>query len=253
MPMLKITGLCKSYGGLRAVADVSFELRAREVLALIGPNGAGKSTCFNMLGGQVRADTGSIQMEGRDIAGLPPHRIWRAGIGRTFQISAPFRSMTVRENVQMALLSHHRGSLGVLRAAARAYVDEADALLDQVGLRDQAGRGCATLAYGDVKRLELAVALASAPRLLLLDEPTAGMSLRERGAMMELVTELVSSRGIALLFTEHDMDAVFRHASRILVMSRGQLIAEGPPAAIRENAEVRRVYLGHGTRQRSQT
>jgi branched-chain amino acid transport system ATP-binding protein len=248
--MLEVIDLGKSYGGVQAVANVGFTLQAREMLALIGPNGAGKSTCFNMLGGQVRADSGRIVLEGRNIAGLPPHRIWQAGIGRTFQISAPFRSMTVRENVQLALLSHHRSSLGVTRLASRAYSDEADALLEQTGLKDQAERGCAALAYGDVKRLELAIALSSAPRLLLLDEPTAGMSVRERAAMMELVTEVVAARGVALLFTEHDMDAVFRHAHRILVMSRGHLIADGPPSAIREDPEVRRVYLGGGSRMR---
>jgi branched-chain amino acid transport system ATP-binding protein len=249
--MLEVRDLGKAYGGVRAVAGVSFTLHAREILALIGPNGAGKSTCFNMLGGQIRPDSGRILFADADLAGLPPHRIWRAGVGRTFQISAAFRSMTVRENVQVALLAHHRGSGGVTGRADRAHVGEADALLGQVGLLDQAERGCAALAYGDVKRLELAIALASAPRLLLLDEPTAGMSVRERGTMMDLVTGLVAARGIAMLFTEHDMDAVFRHAHRILVMNRGRLIAEGTPQAIRENEEVRRVYLGGGTRLRA--
>ena len=246
--MLEVSGLSKSYGGVQAVADVSFALREREVLALIGPNGAGKSTCFNMLGGQIRPQRGSIRLDGRELAGLPPNRIWKLGIARTFQVSAAFRSMNVRENVQMALLSYHGGAASLLRLATRAHREEALALLEQVGLADQAERACAELAYGDVKRLELAIALASSPGVLLLDEPTAGMSARERLAMMTLVARLVSERGISALFTEHDMDAVFRFAHRIVVMSRGRLIAEGAPETIRADEQVRAIYLGrnHG-------
>ena len=242
--LLKVEGLSKSFGGVRAVSNVSFEVAAGELLALIGPNGAGKSTCFNMLNGQLPLDSGSIAFEGRSIAGMKPREVWRLGVGRTFQITATFSSMTVRENVQVALLSHRR-ELGNLFARARdRYIDEADALLERVGMRAQAERPCSVLAYGDLKRLELAVALANQPRLLLMDEPTAGMAPKERIELMALAADIVKSDNIGVLFTEHDMDVVFTHASRMIVLNRGQLIAEGKPQDVRANEEVQRIYLG---------
>ena len=242
--LLKVEGLSKSFGGVRAVSNVSFEVAAGELLALIGPNGAGKSTCFNMLNGQLALDSGSITLEGRSIAGMKPREVWRLGVGRTFQITATFSSMTVRENVQVALLSHRR-ELGNLFARARdRYIDEADALLERVGMRAQAERPCSVLAYGDLKRLELAVALANQPRLLLMDEPTAGMAPKERIELMALAADIVKSDNIGVLFTEHDMDVVFTHASRMIVLNRGQLIAEGKPQDVRANEEVQRIYLG---------
>jgi branched-chain amino acid transport system ATP-binding protein len=166
------------------------------------------------------------------------------GVGRTFQITATFGSMTVRENVQMALLAHHRRLWSPFALAARSHVAEADALLARVGMLEQAGRPCAVLAYGDLKRVELAVALANQPRLLLMDEPTAGMAPGERSALMQLASDLAKSGGIAVLFTEHDMDVVFTHADRVIVLSGGELIAEGAPQAVRADARVREVYLG---------
>ena len=245
--ILAVTGLTKSFGGVHAVRGVSFTVAAGELLALIGPNGAGKSTCFNMLNGQLRPDAGQILLDDNDITGIAPRHVWRRGVGRTFQITATFASMTVRENVQCALLSHHRRIWRFWRPAGSAFLDEADALLDQVAMRDQAARAAGVLAYGDLKRLELAVALANAPRLLLMDEPTAGMAPAERLALMALAQALARRRGLAVLFTEHDMDIVFASADRILVLDRGSLIAEGTPAAIRANAQVRAVYLGAGT------
>lgn len=244
MSLLEVNGLSKAFGGVRAVNNVSFTVEAGELLAMIGPNGAGKSTCFNMLNGQLRPDAGSIRLGGRDIVGLQPRAVWRLGVGRTFQITATFSSMTVRENVQMALLSHHRQVVNPWRRAADAYVEEADELLARVGMKAQAQRPCSVLAYGDLKRLELAVALANEPRLLLMDEPTAGMGPRERIELMALTAELVRARGVAVLFTEHDMDVVFRHADRMMVLNRGNLIAHGAPAEVRANEEVQRVYLG---------
>jgi len=246
MTVLAVHGLSKAYGGVQAVRGVSFSVAAGELLAMIGPNGAGKTTCFNMLNGQVTPDTGTIEFEGRSLAGLAPRRIWRLGVGRTFQITATFGSMTVRENVQMALLSHHRRLWSPFALAARSHVAEAEALLARVGMLEQAGRPCAVLAYGDLKRVELAVALASRPRLLLMDEPTAGMAPRERSALMQLASDLAKSGGIAVLFTEHDMDVVFTHADRVIVLSGGELIAEGAPQAVRADARVREVYLGSG-------
>ncbi len=246
MSVLKVRSLSKAYGGVKAVSSVSFEVAAGELLALIGPNGAGKTTCFNMLNGQIAADAGTVEFEGRNLAGMKPREIWRLGVGRTFQITATFASMTVRENVQMALLSHH-GRLGSFTSiATRACVEEADALLDRVGMRAQADRSCAVLAYGDLKRIELAVALANQPRLLLMDEPTAGMAPRERNELMQLAADLARDSNIAVLFTEHDMDVVFAHADRIIVLAGGELIAEGRPDEVRAHPKVREVYLGTG-------
>jgi branched-chain amino acid transport system ATP-binding protein len=246
MTVLAVRGLTKSFGGVRAVDGVTFEIGRGELLALIGPNGAGKSTCFNMIGGQLRPDAGDILFEGRSIAGLKPRQIWRLGAGRTFQVAATFPPMTVIENVQLALASHHGrlydmvGSLGACRRR------EAQKLLDQVGMMDAAECACRELAYGEVKRVELAIALANDPRLLLMDEPTAGMGPRERLDMVALVKRLVAERDVTVLFTEHSMDVVFAFADRIIVMARGAVIAEGDAAAIRNNAQVQEVYLGTG-------
>ncbi len=244
MSLLRVEGLCKSFGGFEAVRDVGFALEAGERLAIIGPNGAGKSTCFNMIGGQLRPDRGRVLLDGEDITGLPPRAVWRKGVGRTFQIAAAFGSMTVAENVQMALLSHHRRARALFPLARELYREEALSLLERVGIRDQAERFCSVLAYGDIKRVELAVALAHDPRLLLMDEPTAGMAPAERHALMRLVSAIVAERGIAVLFTEHDMDVVFAYADRILVINRGRLIAEGPPEKVRADREVQAIYLG---------
>jgi len=244
MSLLEVSSLTKAFGGVRAVNEVGFTLEAGEILALIGPNGAGKSTCFNMLNGQLRPDGGSISLNGASIIGMKPRQVWRMGVGRTFQITATFGSMTVRENVQMALLSHHGRLKNMWRRACDQFVGEADALLARVGMREQAQRPCSVLAYGDLKRLELAVALANAPRLLLMDEPTAGMAPKERVELMALTADIVKSDNIGVLFTEHDMDVVFRHANRMIVLNRGQLIAGGAPAEVRANPEVQRIYLG---------
>ena len=163
---------------------MNFTLNEGELLAMIGPNGAGKTTCFNMIGGQLTPDAGSIVFDGRDITRLPARKIWRLGLGRTFQITATAPSMTVMENVQLALLSHHGKSMGLWTPASEMYRDEAADLLHQVAMADQAGRAAGVLAYGDLKRLELAIALANQPKLLLLDEPTAGMAPAERNVLM---------------------------------------------------------------------
>jgi branched-chain amino acid transport system ATP-binding protein len=244
--VLLVNGLSKSFGGVRAVNDVSFAVAQGEFLALIGPNGAGKSTCFNMVNGQLKPDAGEIRLQGRDIAGLPPRVIWRLGIGRTFQIAATFGSMTVAENVQMALLSHAGEIYRLWQPAAAQHRVRALELLEQVGMRDAADWACRELAYGNVKRVELAIALANEPRLLLMDEPTAGMGPRERSELIALVKRLVVERGISVLFTEHSMDVVFAFADRILVLARGRLIAEGDARSIRDDPKVQEVYFGTG-------
>ncbi|KKW68238.1 ABC transporter [Lampropedia cohaerens] len=245
-PLLQVTGLCKSFGGVRAVDGIHFDLYPGELLALIGPNGAGKSTTFNMVGGQLVATAGSVKLAGHELVGMKPRDIWRLGVGRTFQIAATFSSLTVVENVQMALLSHQSRIYTFWRSAASQYRSEALELLDQVGMRAQANRPCSELAYGDVKRVELAMGLANDPKLLLMDEPTAGMAPKERNALMALTKQLVVNRNMAVLFTEHSMDVVFAYADRMIVLARGRLIAEGSAEQIRNDPKVQEVYFGSG-------
>jgi branched-chain amino acid transport system ATP-binding protein len=245
---LEVSALKKSFGGVAAVRGIDFTVNAGEAVALIGPNGAGKTTCFNLINGQLKPDEGRVTLFGQAITGRSPEALFRAGVARTFQITATFATMTVRENVQLALMSVAKQTSSFLSFATTQHVAAADALLADVGLSEQASRACAELAYGDLKRLELAVALANNPRLLLMDEPTAGMSPAERDTLMQLAVRVCRDRKLALLFTEHDMDVVFTFADRIIVMNRGQLIAQGSPAEVKANEEVRAVYLGsqHG-------
>ncbi len=243
-PVLETRGLSKSFGGVRAVSSVDLAMPKGEIRALIGPNGAGKTTFFNMLTGQLRADAGSVLFKGQRLSGLPPYAVWRRGVSRTFQITATFATLSALDNVRVARLSHAGKTYSLLEAAARLQAEEARALLDQVGLVDQADRVAAVLAYGDLKKLELAVALANDPEVLLLDEPTAGMAPAERGALMALTERIARARGLTVLFTEHDMDVVFAVADRIMVLHQGRVIAEGPPALVRADAQVQRVYLG---------
>lgn len=244
MTILSVSGIAKSYGGVRAVDDVSFDVGAGELVALIGPNGAGKSTCFNMLNGQIVPDSGSILLNGQSIHGLAPRDIWKRGVGRTFQVAEVYGSMTVSENVQMVLMSRNRRFFDLRHRARDLYRDEALVLLQRVGMESQADRLASILAYGDVKRLELAIAIANVPTLLLMDEPAAGMAPHERNELMALTAALVRERNLAVLFTEHSMDVVFSYAHRIMVLSRGKLIAAGSPVEIRDNAQVQDVYLG---------
>jgi len=244
--LLSVEALSKSYGGVHAVRGVSFALKAGEILALIGPNGAGKSTCFDMLNGQNVPDAGRIILLGQDTTGKKPRAVWRLGVGRTFQITATFATMTVCENVQVALVSYDRQLFNIWSSTPRFALDEACRLLELVGMDSYAERPCGELAYGDLKRLELAIALANRPKLLLMDEPTAGMAPRERIELMRLTARIAREQGIGVLFTEHDMDVVFEHADRILVLNRGSLIAEGSPAEVRGNPQVRAIYLGEG-------
>jgi branched-chain amino acid transport system ATP-binding protein len=248
---LQAEGLVRTFGGVRAVDGVSFGLGAGEMLALIGPNGAGKSTCFNLLNGQLRPDEGKVRLMGKDVTGLAPRRMWRRGVARTFQITATFGSMTVRENVQLALISHGDGLARFWTPARQRRIEEAEALLARVGLEGQAERPCGVLAYGDLKRVELAIALANDPKLLLMDEPTAGMAPQERVGLMALVAGIARERGMSVLFTEHDMDVVFGHADRVLVLDRGRLIAEGSAEQVRGNPLVQEVYLGSGFDERA--
>ena len=245
--VLEIRSLSRSFGAIKAVDNVSFSLAKGELLAMIGPNGAGKSTCFNMLMGQLSPSAGEVFLNGQNIVGLKPRQIWRRGVGRTFQITSTYSSMTVIENVQMALVSHHGKTFSIWPFATDLYRDEALGFLTLVDMQAQADRHCAVLAYGDLKRLELAIALCHTPTLLLMDEPTAGMAPKERIALMQLTADIVQDRGVSVLFTEHDMDVVFAHAHRVMVLNRGQLIADGSVEAIRNDRKVQEIYLGGGT------
>jgi branched-chain amino acid transport system ATP-binding protein len=242
--MLQVTGLARAFDGVRAVDGVTFNVAAGELVALIGPNGAGKTTCFNLVNGQLRPDAGTIQLEGQRIEGLPPQVIARRGVGRTFQVAATFASMTVRENVVLSLLAHAGKHGAMLSGSATGFDEQANALLARVGCLELADAHCATLAYGNAKRVELALALAGKPRLLLMDEPTAGMAQNSRGKLMRLASALAKHDRIAVLFTEHDMDVVFGFADRVIVLDRGRIIAEGTPDVIRADSRVQAAYLG---------
>ena len=244
--ILEVQNLYKAFGGVKAVVDVSFSLESAQMLAMIGPNGAGKSTCFNLINGQLRPDHGEIVIMGNKINGSKPRDVWNLGVGRTFQVTSTFASMSVLENVQMVFLSYHKRTKSLTRQVSKLFVDKSMALLNMLGIADQADRACGVLAYGDLKRLELAVALANKPKLLLMDEPTAGMGRAEAQNLMELTTDIVRSQHIGALFTEHDMDVVFNHADHIIVLNRGELAAEGSPAQVQANEKVKEIYLGSG-------
>lgn len=241
---LSVQQLRKNFGGVKAVDSVSFELAAGEIAALIGPNGAGKSTLFNLINGQLVPDAGLVLFNGKALFGIPADRRARFGIGRTFQVAQIFGTMTALQNVQLALAAEASGTLGIKDLLWNLHTEAAHALLAQVGLQSRASSAAASLAYGDAKRLELALALSGKPRLLLMDEPTAGMAPEERLALMQLIVAIAGASNMAVLFTEHSMDVVFSFARRVLVLSQGKLVADGLPKAVRADPEVQRVYLG---------
>jgi branched-chain amino acid transport system ATP-binding protein len=242
--MLEVYKIHKSFNGFTAVDGVSLAVPARGITAVIGPNGAGKSTLFNLVTGHLRADGGSVALEGRDITTSAPHAICRMGVGRSFQHTNIFRKLTVFENVQAALIAHGGQARNFWGRTEGLYRDETTTLLSSLGLAEQADAVGGELSHGMQKQLELGIALASDPKLLLLDEPTAGMSASETREAIRLLERVVAERKLTLLFTEHDMDVVFSIAQKIAVLHQGKLITEGAPAEVRANPEVRRVYLG---------
>ncbi|MBL6652740.1 MAG: ABC transporter ATP-binding protein [Reyranella sp.] len=245
--MLSIQGLWKSFEGFVATRDVSFELAAGETHAVIGPNGAGKTTFFNLITGHLRPTKGSVAFEGRDLVGLPPQKIVRLGLARSFQRINIYPRLSVFENVQVALIAHEGQQWNLFRPGRSLYREGTAELLDLVGLTREAEETAGELSYGKQKQLELAIALAAKPRLLLLDEPTAGMSPQETAETIASVRDIVKARGLTLLFTEHDMSVVFGIAERISVLHHGEIIASGAPDAVRNDPEVKRVYLGDGS------
>jgi branched-chain amino acid transport system ATP-binding protein len=242
--ILQLRGVGKMFDLFRAVSNMSLEVATGEIHALIGPNGAGKSTVLNMVAGAFRPTSGEILFRDRSIVGLPPHEIVHAGIARSFQITSIFPRIPVIENVRIALMAR-QGRCSSLFAPARSMLhEEALALLAQVQMEDQLGRAAGELAAGDRKRLEFAMALAGAPQLMLLDEPTAGMSHEERALVTAIIRDINVRRGVTVLFTEHDIDMVFSTAHRITVMHQGAKLAEGTPSEVRSDRRVRETYLG---------
>ena len=242
--LLQLEGLSKRFGGLRAVDGVSLEVLEGKRHAVIGPNGAGKSTLFNLLTGQIRPDAGKVLFGGVDITGRRPYQLSRFGIGRAFQITNVFPKLTVLQNLQYSMLAHRGDTVRPFGLADRRYRDEAMQLLEAVGLGPAFALQAGLLSHGDQRALELAISLALGTRLLLLDEPTAGMSPYETKRAMELVNGVVAQHGLTLLFCEHDMDVVFGIADTVTVMHQGRVLAEGTPEVIRANPEVQRIYLG---------
>ena len=244
--MLEVENLHKRFAGFVAVDDLSLVLRQGESHAVIGPNGAGKTTLFNLISGHLKPDGGRVLFEGHSISGRPPHRIARLGLARSFQHINIFPRLSLRANVQVALIARNGQHFDLLRRGDRLHWQPAEEVLDQVGLAAVAGEPAGTLAYGQQKQLELAIALATSPRLLLLDEPTAGMAPAETNAAIRLISKLKEEHRLTLFFTEHDMQMVFDLAERISVLYQGRLIASGTPEEIRRDEQVRRIYLGKG-------
>jgi branched-chain amino acid transport system ATP-binding protein len=246
MALLELDGLTRRFGGIVAVDSVTMRVEAGEVRAVIGPNGAGKTTLFHLITGVVKPSAGTVRFDGEALNGLPPQRICQRGISRTFQLTALFPEMTARENARLAAQAHHArrwqpyGGGAVFAEAARI----GDAALERLGLTHVAQRPAGLLSHGDQRLLEVAMALAQGPRLLLLDEPTQGLSVEETEQAVETLAGLLSDGTMTVLLVEHDMEVVFRLARMITVLHRGSVIADGTPEAVRADAEVQRAYLG---------
>ena len=242
--MLEVRDLSKSFDGFQAVGGVSFSVPRGSISAIIGPNGAGKTTLFNLITGHLRPDAGSVTFKDREITGIAPHDLCRLGMGRSFQRTNIFPRLTVFQNVQAAFLCHRGRGWNLLAPVDTLYREETETLLESVGLLDKAGEVAGFLSHGNQKQLELGITLALEPEILLLDEPTAGMSAQETRESIRLIEHIGRERGLTLLFTEHDMEVVFAIAHRITVLHQGHVIADGAPDEVRRHPDVRRVYLG---------
>ena len=242
-PILRTRGVGKTFGKFVALNNISAEFTKGAITSIIGPNGAGKSTYFNLLSGALRPTSGSVEFEGRDVTGIPQHRFAHMGIAKSFQITNVFPQLSTRENIRIGLQALvSRYNMWRPRARLGELAEGADELLSLVGLWDSRERAAKTLAHGEQRALEIGMALASRPRLLLLDEPTAGMSPEETRTMMDLIVKLASERTVILV--EHKMKLVLGISDRILVLHHGELLAEGTPQEVRRNEAVKRVYLG---------
>jgi branched-chain amino acid transport system ATP-binding protein len=245
--MLQVENLRKAFGDFQAVNGAELRVGPGDLVAVIGPNGAGKTTLFNLITGHLKPDQGRILFKGEEIARLPAHQICRKGIARSFQIANVFPRLTVFRNVQVAVLSQKHLSHTLFRPAHHLVVQETREILERVGLGDRQSALAGSLSHGDKRILEIAIALGNEPELLILDEPTAGMSPEETAATMGLVQRLAREQGLTILFCEHDMDVVFNVATSIMVMQQGRTIAQGPPEEVRRNVAVQEAYLGGET------
>ena len=242
--ILQVNNLVKSFNGFMAIAGVNFTVKKGELCAIIGPNGAGKTTLFNLITGHLSMDKGQIVFNDIDISRLNAHKVCRLGLGRSFQRINIFSRLTVFENIQAAVLTHRGKSFNFFTPVQPLFQEETHEILERVGLQEHRDEVSGSLAYGFQKQLELGIALAMEPKMLLLDEPTAGMSSQETRTTIELIGEIVKEKGLTLLFTEHDMSVVFSISERILVLHQGKLIASGPPDEVRANTNVQKVYMG---------
>jgi len=242
--MLRVDSLQKSFDGFLAVNNAALNVAAGDVVAVIGPNGAGKTTLFHLITGQLEPTSGTIEFKGENIAGLAPYRVCRKGISRSYQVVNIFTRLSVFENVQVAVLSYRKKTFNIFRPAKTMAVRETQQILENVGLLDKADMTSGALSHGDQKVLEIAIALGNRPELLILDEPTAGMSPEETAVTLRLMQQLSGEMGLTILFCEHDMGMVFSIASQIMVMQQGKSIVQGPPDEVRSNRLVRQAYLG---------
>jgi branched-chain amino acid transport system ATP-binding protein len=241
--MIAVRGLAKSFGALRAVSDLDFEVRRGQVTSIIGPNGAGKSTVFNLIAGTIRPDAGRVELDGRDVTALAPHALAQLGLARSFQISNLFFGLTVLENVRLACQARAPRKRFLARLDRdRALADRARAILAEFAIADLADEPAANLSHGDQRRLEIAVCMASRPRVLLLDEPTQGMSPAETLAVDGLIKSLAGR--VSVLVIEHDVDLVMNISDHVIVLHQGRKLFEGPPAQVRNSSAVRAAYLG---------
>jgi branched-chain amino acid transport system ATP-binding protein len=242
--MLEVIGVSKSFDGFMAVSRAQLDVKKGEIVAVIGPNGAGKTTLFNLITGLLKPDSGKILYKGEDITGLDPYEIFRKGISRSFQIVNLFMRLTVFENVQLSILSREKRTWSLFKGASHFFRDETDHVLGQVGLKEKKYTLAGFLSHGEQKILEIAIALGGKPELMILDEPTAGMSPEETFRCMELIRKLREELDLTILFCEHDMDVVFGYANRIMVMVRGETVIQGTCDEIRCDRLVQEAYLG---------
>ena len=242
--MLVVENVYKSFGDFTAVRGASLQVGSGELVAVIGPNGAGKTTLFNVICGQLTPDRGRIVFKEEEIGGLPPYRICRKGVARSFQIANIFPRLSVFRNVQVSVLSQQRKSTVLFRPAQSIAAEQTTEILDDVGLSSKAKHVAGSLSHGDLRILEIAIALGGRPELIILDEPTAGMSPEETAGTMGLIRRLAAERGLTILFCEHDMDVVFNVAGSIMVMRQGETLIQAPPETVRTDGRVQEAYLG---------